>query len=151
MSDYEATYQMTKDVEEAIEKSLPSQVATILKKRLEEADALQEEVAELSNRNQVQAHSIDELREAAKQHGYLQGRESEVEEKEQEVNEREKKLDVTILENKLVSADSVISTLANFMSGLARNIEFRKNFSGDVPLAGGGTTYANNDTTETAT
>jgi len=134
MSDYESKYQMTQDIKEAIDKNLPAQLSGVLKERLEEADELQKEVAELSNKNQVQTHTIDELREDARHHGSLLGRENDVKEKEAAVDEQEKKLNVTILEAQLMSERRVVETLTGFVAGLARNTEFKRTFFGDIPV-----------------
>lgn len=122
-------------IQDIVKESLPAALAEELRNELNEIvqlrkwkenaeQSIQKLDAEVHNKNS----KINELNAALDKHKQLDARESEI-------SSREKKLEITILTERLNNANSNIGLIGGFVDKLVRNVEVRKEVFGQVPIA----------------
>lgn len=117
---------MELEIQEIIKKNLPQHLGDILKTRLEQADKDAEKIIKLNSEIDIlQKEILDKnlIIENYKKNDsfYLQ-----INEREQHLNKLQYDLELTILKEKLNSAESKSEFAKSVALGLVRNIEFRK-------------------------
>lgn len=126
---------MQKEIEDIINANLPAQVGEVLKKRLEQAEVDAKTVE--SQRGELERKSIEikGLKEFIDGHTALNLRELAIQEREFEVEKKERAIEVFGLQIKLEEANKRAELVAGFTQGLVRNIEFRKEIFDSETLA----------------
>lgn len=118
----------------AIERNLPTQIGKVLQKRLEQAESDRQEVSALKAESaSLEAALKEERKEVERLKGLLAAH-AALDERESAVADRERGIQVTQLEIELAAEKESKEFAKNVALGLVRNIEFRRNRYGQVPL-----------------
>lgn len=118
---------LQKEIQEAIEKSLPLQVGQVLKTRLEQADKdavkLKQQEESLASKNAT----ITGLEKRIEEYVKFNERNLLLEAREKAVEEKERNLKLATLEFQLASEKEKTEFTKSVAMGLVRNSEYRKN------------------------
>lgn len=138
---------LSKELEEAIVKSLPAQTAGVLKTRLDLIDSL-EDINRKLNADCLKLRDENKSLEAQiKNQNSIQALASNLEAKERGLEKRERDLEKTILETKLESEKAATQKVFNLVDMVFRNKTTVRYETTNVPVftpyAGGGGYYQN--------
>jgi len=118
----------------AIREHLPGMVGDELRKVLEDYEATKEKLNKAEGYvRDVEARN-EKYRSAMLAHSNLDSRERQANEKDKQLEQRERNLQVEMLKVELDIQRKVTDHYATFMHMLARNTLFRRTFFGDVPV-----------------
>ena len=123
---------LNKEIADAIKKSLPAQVGDVLKKRLTQADELESELDEKKSENKALKVRVDRLEKLNIWDNRLEERETVLNKLDEDINERMRNMDITVLQTKLDCAEDKAKAFHDFTTGLMRNIEYRSNAFGNT-------------------
>lgn len=132
---------MEKEIKEIIEKSLPEQVGSVLKIRIEQAEKDAKLVEKYEQENQNILNQIGTLRLELDEYKKFDERNSKLDERESEINEKEAKLTLSNLEVRLEEANKRADAANEFVSNLTRNVSYRKSIYDTESIPG----YVNHD------
>lgn len=128
------TEQMNK-IQELVKESLPAALAEELRNELNQIVALKAEVARLKDRDEkaeLQANKKDaEIRELNIK---LQAH-SELSVREKHLSDRERKLEIDLLNKDIACANKIAGNAVDFVMKLLRNTEYREQISSNIPVA----------------
>jgi len=117
---------MKTEIEEIISKNLPAQVGDVLKQRLTQADALENEVKQLREYKISHEATIKGLRAEIDKYIAFDNRNSALDAREKELAQRELNLGLEILKYQLASEKEKTEFTKTVALGLVRNTEYRK-------------------------
>lgn len=129
-----------KELEKLIDANLPKAAGEALQKRLKQADELEVELKRTYASHETALKRLNEAREELGLYKGLTATESQLKEKERELNKKEANLEIKDLKNQLEVANEKTQFCKDVALGLVRNIEWRSDlFHSSNP--GGGPTY----------
>ncbi len=118
--------ELNQEIQEAIKKSLPSQVGEELNKLIEQGKRDAEEVKMLNTACENSRKIIDELNGKITEYQKFDERNSKLTEREQAVSESEIKLKIETLTYQLAAEKEKTEFSKNVALGLVRNTSYRK-------------------------
>lgn len=138
---------MEEKFKKIIEESLPAQVGTVLKTRLEQAERDAIEVKRLAEVSGEKDIKIKQLEEEIRKYMKFDERNSNLDTREKTLDEQEKELKIKTLEYKLESEQDKTKFAKEVALGLVRNSEYRRTLYDNVSSPGkdqyGNTVYSN--------
>lgn len=134
---------LKKDLQEAIQKNLPAQVAGELRKRLEELDSKDRLIQTLEETCEDQHELIVKQVKQLDQHGILDKRFEAVSAREADIEKADQRITTVLLEKDLECEKAKNDNTYAFMTALLRNAEFRKEVLGKI-----GSVHENKTTSE---
>jgi DNA primase catalytic subunit len=137
-----STESLSKDITEAIEKSLPAHVSETLQKRLALVDKLETELKTKELALNTANKLLSEARATIAEHNEITAREKAVSDREANVSKAELHLDKVLLEVKLAEANKRNDELFNLVNAVFRAPVVQRTLhtstNGNVPLVGSG-------------
>jgi len=130
------------DIASAIQKNLPQAVGENLQKLLKEGETNAKLVENQKNSITLLNKNVIDLNNLLIKHGDLKTREDRVITKEEEVSQRERNLEITLLETKLAESEKRADITFSLVDKLVRNTVVKKNILntedvGGVPVVDG--------------
>jgi len=130
---------LSQDIKDAVNAAVPAQVARQVCKRLEEVEALEQELETSQGKNEALGREVDRLRALNIFQTELDSRKTELDRREELLDARNKSLDdqdrarqLFELETRLAASQGFNANLTGFMADIAKNTTWRRRFSGDV-------------------
>jgi hypothetical protein len=120
---------LREQIKNAIDKDLPKQVGDSLKRRLEEADQTEKELKRVTAALETKELTIVDLNKTIKDLTMRVSSEQELLARERQVNDRENKLEITLLQGQLESEKEKSKFGFDVSLGLVRNTQFRRNLT----------------------
>lgn len=117
--------QLKREIEESIAAHLPAQVGEVLKKRLEQADRAERELASTKSALDLSLDQITRLHDEVATLKNRVSTEEKLAQIEKDLAERERNLQIEVLKIKLDASDQSAKFARDLAMGLVRNIEFR--------------------------
>jgi len=125
---------LQQEINQAIEKNLPTQVGTVLKQTLEDYEKLKDSYAILkTNYDTLLAEAKAEHAKLAEA-GNLSDRETAVGQREDEITKRERNLDKTLLQKDKDCADAQVILMRENFNTVFRNVDIVRNKVGQLPF-----------------
>lgn len=125
---------LREQIQIAIDKDLPKQVGDTLKKRLEEADQTEKELKRVTAALQTRDLTIVNLNKTIDDLTIRVSNEQDLVAREKQVNNRENKLEITLLQVQLESEKEKSKFGFDVSLGLVRNTQFRRNLTDSQTL-----------------
>lgn len=128
---------LEQEILEIISKNLPEQVGSVLKKRLEEAEADRKRVEDMDYTVKYNRDKIATLEEQIKKYEALEVWQKDLDIREKEISKRESNQKVWEAELRANEADRRANELAGFVGMVFKSPVFRKTVSGYQYVASG--------------
>lgn len=121
---------MEKEILDIISKNLPEQVGSVLKKRLEEAEADKKRIEEIEYSVKYSRDKIVTLENQLGEYKKLEVRREDLDRREEEISKRERNMQVWEANVKSIEADKRANELAGFVGMVFKSPVFRKSVNG---------------------
>lgn len=119
--------ELKKEIDAAVEKSLPKQIGDALQKRLSELESKERQLVAANSGLEKSQKDVEEQRAQVAELSKLVATDIALQKREREIAARELRMEVFELDVKLKASEASNDKVLGFVGQLMRNTEFRKN------------------------